>query len=211
MSVVLSGLDLPSVPASTAARVELDHGAIDRELGLGGDRVVMVHPPGGPNGPFSRLAHDVFDLVPLQVLMIVYPADDPTQPDVARWCDGVTAFGPFSRAFAAESGTPAAVRRVVATQVEGCPASVRTAAPLAASELVTNALQHTGEYRVELAVDAQSATLAVFDAQPSRWPALSDAEPLAASGRGLAIVAAIASTWGITAGRREKSVWCELR
>jgi histidine kinase-like protein len=211
MSVVLSGRDLPSVPASTAALVALDQGAIDRELGLGRDRLVMVHPPATPNAPFGRLAHHVFDRVPVEVLMIVYPAVDPTRPDVVRWCDGAAAFGPVPRAVTAESGTPAAVRRLVAAQVEGCPASVRDAAPLAASELVTNALQHTGGYRVALAVDAQSATLAVFDGQPSRWPAPSLAEPLAASGRGLAIVAAIASTWGITAGRREKSVWCELR
>ena len=210
MSVVLSGRDLPSVPASTAAGVALDQGAIDRELRLGGDRVVMVHPPATPNAPFGRLAHHVFDRVPVEVLMVVYPAVDPTRLDVVRWCDGLAAFRPVPGDFAAESGTPAGVRRVVAARVESCSASVRNAAPLAASELVTNALQHTGGYRVELAVDAQSATLAVFDAEPSLWPAPTDAEPLAASGRGLAIVAAIASTWGITAGRREKSVWCEL-
>jgi len=211
VSVVLSGRDLPSVPTSTAARVALDEQAIERELGLGGDRVVMVHPPAAPNAPFGRLAHHVFDRVPVQVLMIVYPANDPSRPDVVRWCDGASTFGPVPGAFAAESATPSAVRRVVAAQVKDCPESVRNAAPLAASELVTNAVQHTGGFRVELAVDAHSATLAVFDARPSLWPSLSDAEPLAASGRGLSIVAAIASTWGITAGRREKSVWCELR
>ena len=52
-------------------------------------------------------------------------------------------------------------------------------------------------------------TLAV-DTQPERWPVPTAVEPLAPAGR-LSIVAAIASTWGITAGRAEKSVWCELR
>jgi hypothetical protein len=211
VSVVLSGRDLPSVPASTAARVALDQQAIDRELGRGRDRVVMVHPPSAPNAPFGRLAHHVFDRVPVEVLMIVYPAGDPTRPDVVRWCDRAASFGPVPGALAAESATPASVRRVVAAEVADCRASVRSAAPLAASELVTNALQHTGGFRFELAVEARSVTLAVFDARPALWPSLTGAEPLASSGRGLAIVAAIAATWGITAGRREKSVWCELR
>jgi hypothetical protein len=53
--------------------------------------------------------------------------------------------------------------------------------------------------------------LAVFDSQPLSWPTVSLADPLAEAGRGLGIVAAVADAWGITAGREEKAVWCELR
>jgi len=213
MSVVLCGRDLPAVTGTCAVLAALDGAAIDRELGLGGDRVVMVNPSSPPERSFGRLAQEVFGLPLVQVIMLVYPVAVPSGPDLLRWCDGITEFGQaaIGTALAGGAVSPASVRREVASQVAGCPESVRSAAPLAASELVSNALQHVGDGRFEIDVSPDSVTLAVFDTQPERWPVPTAVDPLAPAGRGLSIVSAIAAAWGITAGRAEKSVWCELR
>jgi hypothetical protein len=213
MSVVLCGRDLPAVTGACAVRAALDSAAIDRELGLGGDRVVMVNPSSPAERSFGGLAQEVFGLPPVQVIMLVYPVAVPSGSDLLRWCDGITEFGQAAngRALAGGAVSPASVRREVASQVAGCPESVRSVAPLAASELVSNALQHVGDGRFEIDVSPDSVTLAVFDTQPERWPFPTPVDPLAPAGRGLSIVSAIAAAWGITAGRAEKSVWCELR
>jgi len=212
MGVVLCGRDLPAVAGSGAALAALDGAAIDRELGLGRDRVVMVNPSSPPEQGFGRLAQEVFGLPPVQVIMLVYPVVVPSGPDLLRWCDGITDFGRGTTGMALAAGavSPASVRREVAARVARCPESVRSAAPLAASELVSNALQHVGDGRFEIEVNQDSVTLAVFDTEPARWPVPTTPDPLAPAGRGLSIVAAIASTWGVTAGRAQKSVWCEL-
>jgi hypothetical protein len=172
----------------------------------------MVNPIASPEGGFGRLAEAVFGLPPVQVIMLVYPVAAPSRPDLVRWCDGIAGFRHAGEGIALAAGavTPASVRREVASQVAACGESVRSAAPLAASELVSNALQHVGDGRFEIEVTADSVTLSVFDTEPERWPVLTAADPLAEAGRGLSIVAAIASTWGVTVGRTEKSVWCEL-
>ena len=213
MGVVLCGRDLPAVAGLGAALAALDGAAIDRELGLGGDRVVMVHPASRPDQRFRRLAQEVFGLSPVQVIMLVYPVAVPSGPDLVRWCDEIADFGQAATGLALAAGavSPASVRRQVASQVAGCPESVRSTAPLAASELVSNALQHVGDGRFDIEVNPDSVTLAVFDPEPERWPVPTTPDALAPAGRGLSIVAAIASTWGVTAGRAEKSVWCELR
>ena len=213
MGVVLCGRDLPAVSGLGVAVATLDGAAIDHELGLGGDRVVMVNPSSPPERSFGRLAQDVFGLPPVEVIMLVYPLADPSGPDLRRWCGGIADFGRATSGMVLAGGavSPASVRREVASHVAGCPESVRSAAPLAASELVSNALQHVGDGRFEIEVTPDIVTLAVFDTQPGTWPVPIAAAPLAPAGRGLSIVAAISSTWGITAGRGEKSVWCELR
>jgi|SoiMethySBSTD1v2_1073268.scaffolds.fasta_scaffold1751091_1 hypothetical protein len=65
--------------------------------------------------------------------------------------------------------------------------------------------------RLEVEGTRQRVTLAVFDSEPTSWPILTSAGPSASAGRGLNIVAAISSAWGITAGPAETCVWCELR
>src|SRR6185503_3331332 len=78
MGVVLCGRDLPAVAGSGAALAALDGAAIDRELGLGRDRVVMVNPSSPPEQGFGRLAQEVFGLPPVQVIMLVYPVVVPS-------------------------------------------------------------------------------------------------------------------------------------
>jgi hypothetical protein len=150
--------------------------------------------------------------------MVVHISRQPLSTDVERWCRGTERFGEWSSAIrlslAAGAVAPAHVRRTVADYVRPTfTDDVLTTAPLAASELVSNALQHVGDGRFELDVGAAEGEvrLAVFDSQPLSWPTVRPADPLGDAGRGLGIVAAVADAWGITAGREEKAVWCELR
>jgi anti-sigma regulatory factor (Ser/Thr protein kinase) len=81
---------------------------------------------------------------------------------------------------------------------------------LLTSELVANAVVHAGA-PVELVVDLDKARLAVevIDASADD-PAPRDAEPLATSGRGLAMVEHLADAWGVTRIVPGKSVWFSL-
>ena len=81
---------------------------------------------------------------------------------------------------------------------------------LGTSELVTNAVQHArSEVLLVLRLKDQLVVEA-HDAEPelSRPPAAQDL--LAASGRGLAIIEAISSDWGVRQSPRGKAVWFAL-
>lgn len=86
----------------------------------------------------------------------------------------------------------------------------RDTAVLLVSELVTNAVRHAGtDLLVELSFLDEAVLLAVSDgstrpAYPKN-PAL-----LAEGGRGLALVDALATRWGVTANPYGKRVWAEL-
>jgi anti-sigma regulatory factor (Ser/Thr protein kinase) len=84
-------------------------------------------------------------------------------------------------------------------------------AELCVSELVTNAILHAStdvELRVTLA--SQRVRLAVRD-QSDELPTLERHTTTASTGRGLAMVIAIADAWGIERhDHRGKTVWCEL-
>jgi anti-sigma regulatory factor (Ser/Thr protein kinase) len=90
---------------------------------------------------------------------------------------------------------------------------------LATSELVANAVLHAGgPVRVRLLVTVEppaSVRIEVGDESPV-LPSLREYEADASTGRGLALVARLASRWGIEAApaatsRVGKLVWCELR
>ncbi len=110
------------------------------------------------------------------------------------------------RVFAGELGQVARVRAFVAYALAGCPA--RETLLACASELAANAIAHTasgagGVFTVEVAWPAAGmATVAVTDAGAPCEPAIRQSreigEPhyLAESGRGLALVDALSSSWG---------------
>ncbi|MFF5155044.1 ATP-binding protein [Streptomyces sp. NPDC000348] len=86
---------------------------------------------------------------------------------------------------------------------------------LCASELVTNVIRHVGEgvpVTVRVWCDGGGRTrLEVTDPDPRALPVLraavgADEE----SGRGLALLDALAWRWGVTQGPESKTVWCEL-
>lgn len=115
------------------------------------------------------------------------------------------------------AATPESVRRardtVTAALVEhGCTGSAVEVARLLVSELATNAVRYSGCESYELVIDlgADGLRVDVADGNPARVPALGT--PDDAGGRGLRLVEALASRWGVDrgAGDAAKHVWFEL-
>ena len=92
----------------------------------------------------------------------------------------------------------------------GIDVELRDDAALVVSELVTNAVLHAGGHlRLDVSGTGDVVRLAVTDGS-SAVPQPREAGPLETSGRGLAIVAAIASRWGVDDSAAGKTVWAEL-
>lgn len=84
-------------------------------------------------------------------------------------------------------------------------------AELVMSELATNALAHARTpFWVAARVQDSGIRLSVRDASTAT-PTLRDGGQLAPSGRGLRIVAALASNWGVDVDADGKTVWADLR
>ncbi|MFF7123967.1 ATP-binding protein [Streptomyces sp. NPDC016566] len=91
-------------------------------------------------------------------------------------------------------------------------------AALIISELIANAARHTSCHSIRLVVGRPSMTrvrIGVVDRAPSRLPLLGPTDDGDESGRGLALVDAIADRWGYDlrgTGRNPwgKEVWAEL-
>jgi len=83
---------------------------------------------------------------------------------------------------------------------------------LLTSEIVTNALLHgRAEPHLVVTVRGQTVRVAVDD-QPSGWPRPKAVPVLSQSGRGLALVDALASSWGVEQLPEDrKRVWFEVR
>jgi len=83
---------------------------------------------------------------------------------------------------------------------------------LATSELTANALQHSeGPPRLTAVRAEDRITVALTDHRPDVLPIVVPMRgAVAASGRGMAIVDAISSHWGVTVYHDHKVVWCEL-
>ncbi|MEV5384938.1 ATP-binding protein [Streptomyces sp. NPDC052721] len=87
---------------------------------------------------------------------------------------------------------------------------------LCATELLTNVIDHLGEgtpvtVRVAGTAVRGRTRIEVTDPDPRAWPVLLSATETAESGRGLALVDALAERWGVEQGPDRKTVWCELR
>ncbi|WP_340376539.1 ATP-binding protein [Streptomyces sp. SS7] len=85
---------------------------------------------------------------------------------------------------------------------------------LCLSELLTNVIDHLGEGTpVTVRVTGMSygrTRIEVTDPAPRTLPAPLQAATTAESGRGLALLDALAERWGVEQGVDRKTVWCEV-
>jgi anti-sigma regulatory factor (Ser/Thr protein kinase) len=119
----------------------------------------------------------------------------------------------ISARFPAAGDSPRRARHFVGAALERWDrgASLLEDAQLVVTELATNAVVHAGAgFSVDVRQQGDRIRLAVHDASPAR-PILRDPDPLATSGRGLRIVAALAADWGVLPDPGGKTVWAELR
>lgn len=115
--------------------------------------------------------------------------------------------------FPAESDAPRAARHLVsqALRDRGHDGTLLYDAQLVLTELATNAVAHArSPFSVVARIDDSGVRLSVRDASPLR-PTMRDGGPTARSGRGLLLVAALASNWGVEVTADGKTVWAELR
>ncbi|MEV6511849.1 ATP-binding protein [Streptomyces sp. NPDC051642] len=84
---------------------------------------------------------------------------------------------------------------------------------LCVSELLTNVIRHIGESTpVTLRVTCEDGRtrIAVTDPEPYTWLVVRAAGPDDENGRGLVLLDALATRWGVEQGPEGKTVWCEL-
>ena len=125
---------------------------------------------------------------------------------------GVTGAGSLTTPLRPEPQSAPRARAVVRTMLTGTPVeAMLDLAELCVSELVTNAVLHAGtDLQLKVAYDPTSIRLSVSDLSRN-LPVLARHSSTASTGRGLAMVAAVADSWGVddTDGTG-KTVWCVL-
>ncbi|MDT4997025.1 MAG: hypothetical protein QOD45_1093 [Pseudonocardiales bacterium] len=80
------------------------------------------------------------------------------------------------------------------------------------SELVTNAIRHTpddGPIEIIWRLDKSELVIRVMDSSATH-PERRNTVPVSPGGRGLAIVEALADSWGVDSGPSGKQVWARL-
>ncbi|WP_028643146.1 ATP-binding protein [Nocardioides sp. URHA0020] len=87
----------------------------------------------------------------------------------------------------------------------------RETAVLLANELVTNAVEHgRGTAYLDAAVQTRAIRLEVTDSSTVIPRPNTEVSDLAERGRGLLLIEALASRWGVQPRSDGKTVWCEL-
>ncbi|MDF1605671.1 ATP-binding protein [Nocardioides sp. YIM 152315] len=126
----------------------------------------------------------------------------------------MTPTGPSTRLRIAPSAASAPVARTVVRRLlddAGVDTEVRQTAELLATELVSNAVEHGGgSSYLDAVVGPDAVRLEVTDpnpALPTPSPSLDDLDE---RGRGLLLIAALASRWGAERHPPGKTVWCEI-
>jgi anti-sigma regulatory factor (Ser/Thr protein kinase) len=115
--------------------------------------------------------------------------------------------------FPAEIDAPRAARHLVSQALRdwGHDDTLLYDVQLVVTELATNVVAHArSPFSVAARMDDSGVRVSVQDASPLR-PTMRDGGPTASSGRGLRLVAALASNWGVEVTADGKTVWAELR
>ncbi|NUQ97736.1 MAG: ATP-binding protein [Streptomyces sp.] len=86
---------------------------------------------------------------------------------------------------------------------------------LCVAELLTNVIRHVGEgtfttLKVTRDIDGRRTRVEVTDSEPHSWLVVRHAGTDEESGRGLFLLDALASRWGVEHRAEGKTVWCEL-
>ncbi|UDY35549.1 ATP-binding protein [Dermatobacter hominis] len=91
------------------------------------------------------------------------------------------------------------------------PAAAAADIVLLVDELASNVEEHApGWMTVDLEFAEHSVLIVVSDPHPSRMPVPGDPPPDRPSGRGLLVVSALSTGWGVVLGRTSKAVWAEV-
>jgi anti-sigma regulatory factor (Ser/Thr protein kinase) len=111
--------------------------------------------------------------------------------------------------------SPAAARRILTEVGDGLPRDALEIARLLASELVANAIQHgTGEVQLVVRNEGRQFLVGVRDEAPGALAPVARG-PDSVGGRGLMLIEALASEWGVEPrgpdGKAGKTVWFRLR
>lgn len=113
----------------------------------------------------------------------------------------------------ATSHGPGAARRVISALLPAWGLSdLRDDAELVVSELVTNAFLHapgTDSFELELVRRGEGVRIALADGASVR-PVIADLNHDQPGGRGMAIIASLASAWGAEDHHGGKRVWVDL-
>jgi serine/threonine-protein kinase RsbW len=128
-------------------------------------------------------------------------------------CGPASGWRPERRVFPGRPDQVACARRFISRLLARCPAAAD--AVLLTSELVTNTLQHTttgagGDFEVIACHGPGGIRVTVTDDGAPAHPALAPHATLATSGRGLALVGALAARWGHQGSERGRAVWFEM-
>jgi anti-sigma regulatory factor (Ser/Thr protein kinase) len=121
---------------------------------------------------------------------------------------------PWNLPFVAEPEGVASLRRIMRLHLGlwGLH-DVIDAAQLCVSELVSNVINHVGvgtPGTLAVSMNGTRVRIEVHDPDPRCLPTLLDPSDTAESGRGLALLSAVADCWGVQPHGEHKVTWCEL-
>lgn len=115
-----------------------------------------------------------------------------------------------ARRFSRRPASVSAARRYIRDALGDLPSEQLDAAELIVSELSTNSVKHArSDFEIAIERGACEVRVEVRDRGPGR-PRLLSPSPTAASGRGLKIVEAMSSSWGVVPSADGKIVWFKL-
>lgn len=118
-----------------------------------------------------------------------------------------------SRRFPNDPAAVRAARSYAVSELSAYSRDLLEVVELLVSELAGNAVRHTdSSFQVRIGVDRRKIRISVSDRGPGR-PVVRDLDPNALTGRGLALVDLLSSSWGIRPSRSPaggKAVWFVL-